>query len=72
MMWYWFNFESALIGFIQSVFIWIYLYAIKKSNSVSVFVGAFPGHCLALLDGLPEQVLLIRLRIFRERLPVEK
>lgn len=43
MMWYFFNFQSALIG-LFSLFLYSYIYTpLKKVNSVSVLVGAFPG-----------------------------
>lgn len=43
MMWYFFNFESALISLI-SLFLYSYIYTpLKKVNSISVLVGAFPG-----------------------------
>ena len=43
MMWQVFNFESALIGLI-SLFLYAFIYTpLKKVNSISVLVGAFPG-----------------------------
>jgi protoheme IX farnesyltransferase len=43
MMWYWFNFSSAMIG-LFSLFLYAFIYTpLKKINSVSVLVGAFPG-----------------------------
>ncbi|HUS00390.1 MAG TPA: heme o synthase [Chitinophagaceae bacterium] len=42
-MWYWFNFASAMIG-LFSLFLYAFIYTpLKKVNSVSVLVGAFPG-----------------------------
>ena len=42
-MWYWFNFASAMIGLL-SLFLYAFIYTpLKKINSVSVLVGAFPG-----------------------------
>lgn len=42
-MWYWFNFASAIIG-LFSLFLYAFIYTpLKKINSVSVLVGAFPG-----------------------------
>jgi protoheme IX farnesyltransferase len=42
-MWYWFNFASAMIG-LFSLFLYAFVYTpLKKINSVSVLVGAFPG-----------------------------
>lgn len=43
MMWYWFNFASAVIG-LFSLFLYAFIYTpLKKINSLSVLVGAFPG-----------------------------
>ena len=43
LMWYWFNFASAMIG-LFSLFLYAFIYTpLKKINSVSVLVGAFPG-----------------------------
>jgi len=43
MMWYWFNFASALIA-LFSLFLYAFIYTpLKKVNSISVIVGAFPG-----------------------------
>lgn len=43
MMWYWFNFASAMIG-VFSLLLYAFVYTpLKKVNSVSVLVGAFPG-----------------------------
>ena len=43
MMWYWFNFASALIA-LFSLFLYAFVYTpLKKVNSISVIVGAFPG-----------------------------
>jgi len=43
LMWYWFNFESALLS-LFSLFLYAFIYTpLKKVNSVSVIVGAFPG-----------------------------
>ncbi len=47
-MWYYFNFASAMLG-LFSLFLYAFIYTpLKKINSVSVLVGAFPGalHCL--------------------------
>lgn len=42
-LWYWFNFESALVGLI-SLFLYGFVYTpLKKVNSVAVLVGAIPG-----------------------------
>ncbi len=42
-MWYWFNFASAMIG-LFSLFLYAFIYTpLKKINSVAVLVGAFPG-----------------------------
>jgi protoheme IX farnesyltransferase len=42
-MWYWFNFASAMIG-LFSLILYAFIYTpLKKINSVSVLVGAFPG-----------------------------
>lgn len=42
-MWYWFNLASAMIG-LFSLFLYAFIYTpLKKINSVSVLVGAFPG-----------------------------
>ena len=42
-MWFWFNFASAAIG-LFSLFLYAFIYTpLKKINSVSVLVGAFPG-----------------------------
>lgn len=42
-MWQWFNFSSAMIG-LFSLFLYAFIYTpLKKVNSVSVLVGAFPG-----------------------------
>lgn len=43
MMWQIFNFESALVGLI-SLFLYGFIYTpLKKVNSISVLIGAFPG-----------------------------
>lgn len=43
MMWYFFNFQSAMIG-LFSLFLYGFIYTpLKKVNSVSVLVGAIPG-----------------------------
>ena len=43
MMWYFFNFQSAMIG-LFSLFLYGYIYTpLKKINSVAVLVGAIPG-----------------------------
>jgi heme o synthase len=42
-MWYWFNFASALIS-LFSLFLYAFIYTpLKRVNSISVLVGAFPG-----------------------------
>jgi protoheme IX farnesyltransferase len=42
-MWYWFNFESAMLS-LFSLFLYAYIYTpLKRVNAVSVIVGAFPG-----------------------------
>ena len=42
-MGYWFNFASAIIG-LFSLFLYAFIYTpLKKINSISVLVGAFPG-----------------------------
>ncbi len=42
-MWYYFNFASAMLG-LFSLFLYAFIYTpLKKINSVSVLVGAFPG-----------------------------
>jgi heme o synthase len=42
-MWHWFNFASAMIG-LFSLFLYAFIYTpLKKVNSISVLVGAFPG-----------------------------
>lgn len=42
-MWYWFNFASAMIA-LFSLFLYAFIYTpLKKVNSISVIVGAFPG-----------------------------
>jgi heme o synthase len=43
MMWYWFNFASAVIS-LFSLFLYAFIYTpLKRVNSISVLVGAFPG-----------------------------
>ncbi len=43
MMWYFFNFQSALVG-LFSLFLYGFIYTpLKKINSVAVLVGAIPG-----------------------------
>lgn len=43
MMWHWFNIESAMLS-LFSLFLYAYIYTpLKKVNSISVIVGAFPG-----------------------------
>ena len=43
MMWYWFNLASAMIA-LFSLFLYAFIYTpLKKVNSISVIVGAFPG-----------------------------
>ncbi len=42
-MWYWFNFSSAMIG-LFSLFLYGFIYTpLKKINSIAVLVGALPG-----------------------------
>lgn len=43
MMWYFFNFPSALLS-LFSLFLYAYIYTpLKKVNSIAVLIGAFPG-----------------------------
>jgi heme o synthase len=43
LMWYWFNAASALLA-LFSLFLYAFIYTpLKKVNSISVIVGAFPG-----------------------------
>lgn len=43
LMWYWFNFDSALLS-LFSLFLYAFVYTpLKRVNSISVIVGAFPG-----------------------------
>jgi heme o synthase len=43
MMWYFFNFNSAMVG-LASLFIYGFIYTpLKKINSIAVLVGAIPG-----------------------------
>lgn len=43
LMWQWFNLASALLG-LFSLFLYAFIYTpLKKVNSISVLVGAFPG-----------------------------
>ena len=43
LLWYWFNIESAILGLL-SLFLYAFIYTpLKKINSISVLVGAFPG-----------------------------
>lgn len=43
LMWQFFNFESAMLG-LFSLFLYAFIYTpLKKVNSISVLVGAFPG-----------------------------
>lgn len=43
LMWYWFNFSSAMLS-LFSLFLYAYIYTpLKRINAVSVIVGAFPG-----------------------------
>jgi heme o synthase len=43
MMWYFFNFNSAMVG-LASLFIYGFIYTpLKKVNSIAVLVGAIPG-----------------------------
>ena len=43
MMWYFFNFQSAMLGLV-SLFLYGFIYTpLKKVNSVAVLVGALPG-----------------------------
>ena len=42
-MWQWFNFTSAMLG-LFSLFLYAFIYTpLKKINSISVLIGAFPG-----------------------------
>jgi protoheme IX farnesyltransferase len=43
MMWYFFNFQSAMVG-LFSLFVYGFIYTpLKKVNSISVLIGAIPG-----------------------------
>lgn len=43
LMWYWFNYQSAMLG-LFSLLLYAFIYTpLKKINSISVLVGAFPG-----------------------------
>jgi heme o synthase len=43
LMWYWFNLSSALISAF-SLFLYAYIYTpLKKTNSIAVLIGGFPG-----------------------------
>lgn len=43
LMWYWFNFASAILS-LFSLFLYAFVYTpLKRVNSISVIVGAFPG-----------------------------
>jgi protoheme IX farnesyltransferase len=42
-MWYFFNFESAVIGFISLILYGFVYTPLKKVNSIAVLVGALPG-----------------------------
>lgn len=43
LMWYYFNFSSAMLG-LFSLFVYAFIYTpLKKVNSISVLVGALPG-----------------------------
>lgn len=43
LMWYWFNFSSAMLS-LFSLFLYAYIYTpLKRINAISVIVGAFPG-----------------------------
>jgi heme o synthase len=42
-MWYWFNLSSAMLG-LFSLMLYAFIYTpLKKINSISVLIGAFPG-----------------------------
>ena len=42
-MWYWFNFTSAMLS-LFSLFLYAFIYTpLKRVNAISVIVGAFPG-----------------------------
>jgi protoheme IX farnesyltransferase len=42
-LWYWFNFQSALLG-LFSLFLYGFIYTpLKKVNSIAVLIGAIPG-----------------------------
>jgi protoheme IX farnesyltransferase len=42
-LWYWFNYQSALVG-LFSLFLYGFIYTpLKKINSIAVLVGAIPG-----------------------------
>lgn len=52
MMWYFFNFQSALISAI-SLFIYSYIYTpLKTKNSIAVLIGGFPGALPCLIGWL--------------------
>ena len=43
LMWYWFNFTSAMLS-LFSLFLYAFIYTpLKRVNAISVIVGAFPG-----------------------------
>jgi protoheme IX farnesyltransferase len=55
MMWYYFNFSSALLSAF-SLFLYAYIYTpLKKINSVAVLVGAFPGALPCLIGWVAGQ-----------------
>lgn len=51
-MWYWFNFTSAMVG-LFSLFLYGFIYTpLKKVNSLAVLVGALPGALPCLIGWL--------------------
>jgi heme o synthase len=51
-LWYWFNYESALVGFL-SLLLYGFIYTpLKKVNSIAVLVGAIPGALPCLIGWL--------------------
>lgn len=55
MMWYFFNFSSALLAAF-SLFLYAYIYTpLKRINSVAVLVGAFPGALPCLIGWVAGQ-----------------
>jgi heme o synthase len=51
-LWYWFNYQSALVG-LFSLFLYGFIYTpLKKINSIAVLVGAIPGALPCLIGWL--------------------